>query len=38
VAFYVDGDVMVIRLQLLAGWYRYTSEWLLAENGTTFPR
>ncbi|KAK3684186.1 copper amine oxidase [Podospora appendiculata] len=41
VSFYVDaaaGGEVVIRSQLRAGWYRYTSEWRLAADGTMRPR
>lgn len=38
VSFYVDSSEVVIRSQLRAGWYRYTSEWRLAADGTINPR
>ncbi len=38
VAFDISNDEVVIRSQLTAGWYRYTSEWRLAANGTIMPR
>lgn len=38
VAFDISGDEVVIRSQMIAGWYRYTSEWRLAANGTIMPR
>ena len=38
VAFWVDGDELLIVSQLQAGWYRYVSEWRLAADGTIRPR
>ncbi|KAK5296909.1 hypothetical protein LTR99_008550 [Exophiala xenobiotica] len=38
VAFDIFGDEVVIRSQLSAVWYRYTTEWRLAANGTIMPR
>jgi len=38
VAFWLDGEELVIVSQLQAGWYRYVSEWRLAADGTIRPR
>ncbi|KAK3372922.1 copper amine oxidase [Lasiosphaeria ovina] len=38
VAVYVSGTTIVLRSQLRAGWYRYTSEWRFAADGTVTPR
>lgn len=38
VAFFLDGDELVIVSQLRAGWYRYVSEWRLHADGTIRPR
>lgn len=38
IAFYATDDAVLIRTQLIAGWYRYTSEWTLCANGTIKPR
>lgn len=38
VAFDITDTEVVIRSQLTAGWYRYTSEWHLRADGTILPR
>ncbi len=38
VAFWLDGDELVVVSQLRAGWYRWVSEWRLQAGGTIRPR
>ncbi|KAH8586283.1 copper amine oxidase [Bisporella sp. PMI_857] len=38
VAVYVDGLEVVLKSQMTAGWYRYTSEWRFHVDGTLRPR
>jgi hypothetical protein len=38
VAFWLDGDDLLIVSQIQAGWYRYVSEWRLLADGTIQPR
>jgi hypothetical protein len=38
VAVYVDGQEVVLKAQLEAGWYRYVSEWRFHVNGVLKPR
>ena len=38
IAFYPTEDAVLIRSYLMAGWYRYTTEWTLCANGTIKPR
>lgn len=38
VAFYTEGDEVVLVSELQAGWYRYISQWRLHTNGTIRPR
>ena len=38
VAVYIEGQEVVLKAQLRAGWYRYTSEWRFHVNGELKPR
>ncbi|MFC5146971.1 hypothetical protein [Streptomyces aureoversilis] len=38
VAFFHDGSALRIVSELAAGWYRYVTEWRLADDGTILPR
>ncbi|KAL5601513.1 hypothetical protein FOBRF1_009046 [Fusarium oxysporum] len=38
VAVYVEGQEVVLKSQMMAGWYRYTSEWRFHVDGTLRPR
>ena len=38
VAFWLDGEELVVVSQLRSGWYRWVSEWRLHANGTIRPR
>ena len=38
VAYYIDGPEVVLKSQLIAGWYRYVSEWRFHVDGTLKPR
>jgi hypothetical protein len=38
VAVYIDGQEVVLKAQLRAGWYRYISEWRFHVNGELRPR
>jgi hypothetical protein len=38
VAVYVEGQEVVLKAQLIAGWYRYISEWRFNVNGELKPR
>jgi hypothetical protein len=38
VAIYVEGPEVVLKSQMVAGWYRYVSEWRFHVDGTLRPR
>jgi hypothetical protein len=38
VAVYIEGSEVVLKSQMLAGWYRYISEWRFDVDGTLKPR
>src|SRR5204863_7411762 len=38
VAVYVEGQEVVLKSQMIAGWYRYISEWRFHVNGRLRPR
>lgn len=38
VAVYIEGQEVVLKAQMIAGWYRYVSEWRFHVDGTLRPR